>query len=651
MMSVNGDVHTIILSSSTTNTTKDLYYDGNKMPLAGVKAILDTSTGGFSSWVKKLLYAIAHLLGSEKIPNNENMREGMEYLKLIFQSAIQEEKYRYVIRDESGEVYVEINFAPEAKQLSISCAGGNESICCTEKEFTNVKQNLIEKYCPRNYQTSYDLVANKLYRYDILEELMACDNRGESILFRAMRDGDTDLIESLHLSELTGKGGLTSSKMLKLLETSSEGGTPGLYMAMKNGRYDMLDTILGLLAKLPVNYDINKNDVLRLLKAKNSDPRSNSIEGLEIAMTEGHDKILITMLEMLPDVVKRFGITNDEMRDLINPRRGDDRALSKAMLNGKENIVTAMQRLLPDHAEKLQLSKEDVFNILSSFNDKTSQNPSGLFKVMSHGKVNMLKFMLDNLCALPEEVFTKEDILGFLAVKNANGMTGMAHAMSYGHVEIVKAMLDRLCSMKGEFNITKDYVLNNILASKNGNGWTGISLAIAHGHVEILKTILDALPMLNDKFDITGADIQKFLFAKIDEDISGWTKGMDRGNKDKLISMYKMLFDNILMDNKADIPVDLLRELNIVSHIVLTETGKPKTDEIARQSETSLTYGQLRQWSDLSVRRAAGSLEEYCQNLNINVDTVKPYLTPDGLTPLGVEMRDDVKVPGLTVVG
>ncbi|MCZ5698106.1 ankyrin repeat domain-containing protein, partial [Escherichia coli] len=80
------------------------------------------------------------------------------------------------------------------------------------------------------------------YRYDILEELMACDNRGESILFRAMRDGDTDLIESLHLSELTGKGGLTSSKMLKLLETSSEGGTPGLYMAMKNGRYDMLDT-------------------------------------------------------------------------------------------------------------------------------------------------------------------------------------------------------------------------------------------------------------------------------------------------------------------------------------------------------------------------------------------------------------------------
>lgn len=38
-------------------------------------------------------------------------------------------------------------------------------------------------------------------------------------------------------------------------------------------------------------------------------------------MTEGHDKILITMLEMLPDVVKRFGITNDEMRDLINPRR------------------------------------------------------------------------------------------------------------------------------------------------------------------------------------------------------------------------------------------------------------------------------------------------------------------------------------------
>lgn len=124
-----------------------------------------------------------------------------------------------------------------------------------------------------------------------------------------------------------------------------------------------------------------------------------------------------------------------------------------------------MQRLLPDHAEKLQLSKEDVFNILSSFNDKTSQNPSGLFKVMSHGKVNMLKFMLDNLCALPEEVFTKEDILGFLAVRNANGMTGMAHAMSYGHVEIVKAMLDRLCSMKGEFNITKDYVLNNVSAS------------------------------------------------------------------------------------------------------------------------------------------------------------------------------------------
>lgn len=274
MMSVNGDVHTIILRSSTTNTTKDLYYDGNMMPLAGVKAILDTSTGGFSSWVKKLLYAIAHLLGSEKIPNNENMREGMEYLKLIFKSAIQEEKYRYVIRDESGEVYVEINFDPEAKQLFISCAGGKESICCTEKEFTNVKQNLIEKYCPRNYQTSYDLVANKLYRYDILEELMACDNRGESILFRAMRDGDTDLIESLHLSELTGKGGLTSSKMLKLLETSSEGGTPGLYMAMKNGRYDMLDTILGLLAKLPDNYDINKNDVLRLLKAKNSDPRS-----------------------------------------------------------------------------------------------------------------------------------------------------------------------------------------------------------------------------------------------------------------------------------------------------------------------------------------------------------------------------------------
>ncbi|WP_234760833.1 hypothetical protein [Escherichia coli] len=453
MMSVNGDVHTIILRSSTTNTTKDLYYDGNKMPLAGVKAILDTSTGGFSSWVKKLLYAIAHLLGSEKIPNNENMREGMEYLKLIFKSAIQEEKYRYVIRDESGEVYVEINFAPEAKLLSISCAGGNESICCTEKEFTNVKQNLIEKYCPRNYQTSYDLVANKLYRYDILEELMACDNRGESILFRAMRDGDTDLIESLHLSELTSKGELTSSKMLKLLEVSSEGGTPGLYMAMKNGRYGMLYTILGLLAKLPDNYNINKNDVLRLLKAKNSDPRSNSIEGLEIAMTEGHDKILITMLEMLPDVVERFGITNDEMRDLINPRRGDDRALSKAMLNGKENIVTAMQLLLPDHAEKLQLSKEDVFNILSSFNDKTSQNPSGLFKVMSHGKVNMLKFMLDNLCALPEEVFTKEDILGFLAVKNANGMTGMAHAMSYGHVEIVKAMLDRLCSMKGEFNI------------------------------------------------------------------------------------------------------------------------------------------------------------------------------------------------------
>lgn len=263
----------------------------------------------------------------------------------------------------------------------------------------------------------------------------------------------------------------------------------------------------------------------------------------------------------------------------------------------------------------------------------------------------MLKFMLDNLCALPEEIFTKEDILGFLAVRNANGMTGMAHAMSYGHVEIVKAMLDRLCSMKGEFNITKDYVLNDILASKNGNGWTGISLAIAHGHVEILKTILDALPMLNDKFDITGADIQKFLFAKIDEDISGWTKGMDRGNKDKLISMYKMLFDNILMNNKSDIPVDLLRELNIVSHIVLTETGKPKTDEIARQSETSLTYGQLRQWSDLSVRRAAGSLEEYCQNLNINVDTVKPYLTPDGLTPLGEEMRDNVKVPGLTVVG
>ena len=602
MMCVNGDVHTIILRSSTTNTTKDLYYDGNMMPLAGVKAILDTSTGGFSSWVKKLLYAIAHLLGSEKIPNNENMREGMEYLKLIFKSAIQEEKYRYVIRDESGEVYVEINFDPEAKQLFISCAGGKESICCTEKEFTNVKQNLIEKYCPRNYQTSYDLVANKLYRYDILEELMACDNRGESILFRAMRDGDTDLIESLHLSELTGKGGLTSSKMLKLLETSSEGGTPGLYMAMKNGRYDMLDTILGLLAKLPDNYDINKNDVLRLLKAKNSDPRSNSIEGLEIAMTEGHDKILITMLEMLPDVVKRFGITNDEMRDLINPRRGDDRALSKAMLNGKENIVTAMQRLLPDHAEKLQLSKEDVFNILSSFNDKTSQNPSGLFKVMSHGKVNMLKFMLDNLCALPEEVFTKEDILGFLAVRNANGMTGMAHAMSYGHVEIVKA-------------------------------------------------ILDALPMLNDNFDITGADIQKFLFAKIDEDISGWTKGMDRGNKDKLISMYKMLFDNILMDNKSDIPVDLLRELNIVSHIVLTETGKPKTDEIARHSETSLTYGQLRQWSDLSVRRAARSLEDYCRNLNINVDTVKPYLTPDGLTPLGEEMRDNVKVPGLTVVG
>ncbi|NUC24971.1 ankyrin repeat domain-containing protein, partial [Escherichia coli] len=98
MMSVNGDVHTIILRSSTTNTTKDLYYDGNMMPLAGVKAILDTSTGGFSSWVKKLLYAIAHLLGSEKIPNNENMREGMEYLKLIFKSAIQEEKYRYVIR-------------------------------------------------------------------------------------------------------------------------------------------------------------------------------------------------------------------------------------------------------------------------------------------------------------------------------------------------------------------------------------------------------------------------------------------------------------------------------------------------------------------------------------------------------------------------
>lgn len=46
MMSVNGDVHTIILRSSTTNTTKDLYYDGNMMPLAGVKAILDTSTGG-----------------------------------------------------------------------------------------------------------------------------------------------------------------------------------------------------------------------------------------------------------------------------------------------------------------------------------------------------------------------------------------------------------------------------------------------------------------------------------------------------------------------------------------------------------------------------------------------------------------------------
>lgn len=52
------------------------------------------------------------------------MREGMEYLKLIFKSAIQEEKYRYVIRDESGEVYVEINFDPEAKQLFISCAGG-----------------------------------------------------------------------------------------------------------------------------------------------------------------------------------------------------------------------------------------------------------------------------------------------------------------------------------------------------------------------------------------------------------------------------------------------------------------------------------------------------------------------------------------------
>lgn len=174
--------------------------------------------------------------------------------------------------------------------MSISCAGGSESICCTEKEFTNVKQNLIEKYCPRNYQTSYDLVANKLYRYDILEELMACDNRGESILFRAMRDGDTDLIESLHLSELTSKGELTSSKMLKLLEVSSEGGTPGLYMAMKNGRYGMLYTILGLLAKLPDNYNINKNDVLRLLKAKNSDPRSNSIEGLEIL--ERYEKII-----------------------------------------------------------------------------------------------------------------------------------------------------------------------------------------------------------------------------------------------------------------------------------------------------------------------------------------------------------------------
>ncbi|MCV5283037.1 ankyrin repeat domain-containing protein, partial [Escherichia coli] len=69
--------------------------------------------------------------------------------------------------------------------------------------------------------------------------------------------------------------------------------------------------------------------------------------------------------------------------------------------------------------------------------------------------------------------------------------------------------------------------------------------------------------------------------------------------------MYKILFDNILMDNKSDIPFDLLRELNIVIHIVLTETGKPKTEEIARHSETSLTYGQLRQWSDLSVRRAA----------------------------------------------
>lgn len=97
MMSVNGDVHTIILRSSTTNTTnttKDLCDNGNMIPLAGIKAILDTSSGGFSSWVKKLLYAIAHLLGSEKIPNNENMREGMEYLKLIFKSAIQEEKYR-----------------------------------------------------------------------------------------------------------------------------------------------------------------------------------------------------------------------------------------------------------------------------------------------------------------------------------------------------------------------------------------------------------------------------------------------------------------------------------------------------------------------------------------------------------------------------
>lgn len=62
MMSVNGDVHTIILRSSTTNTTKDLCDNGNMIPLAGIKAILDTSSGGFSSWVKKLLYAIAHLI-------------------------------------------------------------------------------------------------------------------------------------------------------------------------------------------------------------------------------------------------------------------------------------------------------------------------------------------------------------------------------------------------------------------------------------------------------------------------------------------------------------------------------------------------------------------------------------------------------------